>query len=134
MLGGAGNDLLFAGEAVVDANDSFTGGNGLDILVGGPGNDSLLGGGGLDTAIFAGDCADHRISGFGTIARTVEDLVGNGGRDSLSGVEPLQFDDGVFDARNGQFSDGEFATAEVEALVTSPGSSTDPEPLLAPVG
>ncbi|MEZ5866177.1 MAG: Ig-like domain-containing protein [Geminicoccaceae bacterium] len=128
LFGDNGNDILFGGKD----GDALSGGNGLDILVGGPGDDSLLGGGGLDTAIFAGDFADHRISGFGTL-RTVEDLVGDGGRDGLTSVELLQFDDGVFDARNGQFTEGAFATPAVEALVTSPGFSTDPEPILAPV-
>jgi Ca2+-binding RTX toxin-like protein len=122
LTGNAGNDLLMGGAD----NDTLAGGNGLDILVGGPGDDALLGGSGLDTAIFAGAFADHRVSGFGSFARTVQDLAGNGGRDSLLAVELLQFDDGVFDARNGKFTAGDFATPEVEALITSQGFSTDP--------
>ena len=138
VLGGAGKDSLFdsVGNDILmggAGNDTLSGSAGLDILVGGPGNDSLLGGIGLDTAIFAGDFADHSVSGFGSAARTVEDLAGNGGEDGLTSVELLQFDDGVFDARDGSFTPGAYATPAVEALVTSPGFTTDPEPILAPV-
>ncbi len=128
LFGQNGDDILMGGAG----NDALAGGSGLDILVGGPGNDTLMGGSGLDTAIFEGAFADHRITGIGTW-RTVQDQAGDGGSDGLTSVELLQFDDGVFDARNGQFTEGAFATAEVEALVTSPGFTTDPEPFLAPV-
>ena len=128
LIGEAGDDLLMGGSGI----ENLSGGAGLDILVGGPGNDNLAGGSGLDTAIFAGAFADHGISGFGT-TRIVQDHAGDGGRDILSSVELLQFDDGVFDASSGQFDAGGFATPEVEALVTSPGFTTDPGPILAPV-
>jgi Ca2+-binding RTX toxin-like protein len=123
VFAGAGNDLVFGDRG----SDRLFGDAGNDILVGGPGNDSLYGGPGLDTAVFAGLFADHRITGFGTQSRTVEDRAGNGGRDSLNLVELLQFDDGVFDARNGSFTPNAFATAAVEQLVTSPGFTTTPD-------
>lgn len=106
----------------------------------------MLGGSGADTAIFDGVFADHRIGGFGiptptgidstgfdgSVFRTVEDLVGEGGRDSLAAVELLQFDDGVLDTRSGTFDDGAVATAAVEALMTVPTAAADPESLLTP--
>ena len=126
-----------------DGDDVVLAGLGDDILVGGPGDDVLLGDLGLDTAIFAGAFADYRITGTDSTARTVEDLVGDGGRDTLSSVELLQFDDGVFDVRTGvfddadapsvQLDDGAVVTAEAEVLVSAAGIATDVEPLLTPV-
>ncbi len=42
----------------------------------------------------------------------------------------LQIDDGFLDLRNASFSEG-FANERVEALMTTPGFSTDPSPAFA---
>jgi hypothetical protein len=85
VLGGAGND-------------SLDGAQGADTLTGGAGNDRLTGGPDLDTAVFAGNAADYEISTVGGVT-TVQDLQstvnGNDGKDSLIGVERLQFRDQV---------------------------------------
>ena len=143
LKGDAGDDTIDSGDGAdtIDGgagDDVVLGGLGNDILVGGLGDDMMLGGAGEDTAIFAGAFADHRIDGFGiptpagsdstgfdgSVFRVVEDLVGDGGRDSLVAVELLQFDDGILDARTGEFDDGAaIATAEPEPLVTAPATS-----------
>jgi hypothetical protein len=121
LQGESGDDVLFGGAG----NDTLSGGEGNDILVGGPGNDSLDGGPGLDTSIFAGAFADFRLQSAGGRLQ-VQDRVGGEGRDTLTTVELLQFDDGFFDVASRTFNADAFATDAVEALVTSPGFSTDP--------
>jgi hypothetical protein len=85
--------------------------------------------GGLDIAIFAGERADFTVTNLGRIVQ-VQDTTGSEGRDTLSAIEILQFDDGFLDLRDNSFSDG-FANDRVEALVTRPGFSTDPAPSFA---
>ena len=82
----------------------------------------------LNAAIFAGDRADFTLSGFAIFNRIVQANTGSEGRDTLSFVELLQFDDGVLDDRTGTFTPGGYATPAVEALVTTPGFTTNPGP------
>ena len=105
---------------------------GGDIRVGGPGDDVLDGGFGLDTAIFLGAFADHEVRGTGT-TRTVRDHVDDGGQDTLSAIELLQFDEGILDVRDDAFTPDGVSSPAVEAPVAGPGVTSDPEPLLAPV-
>ena len=120
-----GNDILFGGRG----NDRLSGGPGDDILVGGPGNDQLDGGDGIDVALFAGDFADFRITSAGPRVQ-VQDRVGNEGNNTLTAIDILQFDDGFLDLRDNNFSEG-YADDRVEALLTTPGFSTDPDPAFA---
>lgn len=138
IAGGAGNDTIRGddGADTIDGgegDDFVLGGLGDDILVGGLGDDLILGGSGVDTAIFSGLYADHLVTGFGRLARTVEDLAGDGGRDRLSDVELLQFDDGTLDLRSGAFDDGGVSNQAAAAPIAGPGFANDLEPLLTPV-
>lgn len=91
LAGGRGDDLLEGGSG----DDHLAGGQGDDLLWGGPGDDLILGGRGNDVAVFAGSAADHLIERVGR-GWTVTDLVGDGGRDLLRGVETVVFDDAAF--------------------------------------
>jgi Ca2+-binding RTX toxin-like protein len=138
IAGGAGDDTIRgdAGADTIDAgegDDFVLGGLGDDILVGGLGDDVILGGAGVDTAVFTGAFSDHLVTGFGSLARTVEDLAGGGSRDRLADVELLQFDDGILDLRSGAFDAGGVSSPAVEAPVAGPGFAADLEPLLTPV-
>lgn len=87
-LGGKGNDKLTGNEAP----NSLAGGDGNDVLAGREGDDNLQGGAGIDTAFYAGKRADYSVVRSGLDA-TVSDSRGVDGKDSLSGVERIQFAD-----------------------------------------
>ena len=81
--GGAGDDIIAAGT-------------GNDTITGGAGNDAIDGGGGTDVAVFSGNRADYVITGARTGTRTSLIITGrSGGTDTLTGVEQLQFADGL---------------------------------------
>ena len=87
--GGDGDDLIFANPL---------GG----VLHGMDGNDTLRGGAGLDTAAYQHARADYTIQKTAT-GYSVQDTKGSEGTDQLSGIERLQFSDGVlaFDTTTG---------------------------------
>ena len=88
--GGGGDDNLSAGEG----NDLLLGGDGNDYLTGGGGNDDLFGGAGNDTASFAGTRDEYLIEAGEDGGFIVTDTVaGRDGRDTLSDVEILEFND-----------------------------------------
>ena len=89
LFGNAGNDHLIGR----DGDDTLTGGTGDDWLNGGTGNDTLKGDGGTDTAIFSGLISNYSFTFNGTRLVSVIDTVGNGGTDTLEGIEKLQFSD-----------------------------------------
>jgi Ca2+-binding RTX toxin-like protein len=121
LFGGAGDDLLRGGGGL----DTMRGGGGLDTIVGdgagdflygnggndiiygkygddfiwgGSGDDSIRGGSGFDTVTFNRKISDYNITfGQGNLGEfvTVFDHVGNGGKDTLRGVERMVFDDDV---------------------------------------
>ncbi|MGE0724329.1 MAG: M10 family metallopeptidase C-terminal domain-containing protein [Alphaproteobacteria bacterium] len=91
--GGAGADRLTGNGAA----NRLDGGPGNDTLAGGAGDDTLAGGAGDDLARFAGARADHAIGRDGQWL-VVE---GPGGRDLLSGIEHLAFDDATIAAPEG---------------------------------
>ena len=122
ILGRAGADILFGGRG----DDYLQGQGGNDILVGGPGNDLIEGGPGLDVAIYDQPFSRQDILHLGSQIR-VQD--GNRFVDTLTTVELLQFDDGVYEVASRKFTAGAYATPEVEALVTSDGFSTNPGPI-----
>ena len=97
--GSASDDFDFTGVklGVVAAggggDDSLTGGFGSDTLTGGAGSDTLDGGAGVDTAVYAGFAHDYALAltaGAGTVSGGPE-----GGTDTLTSVENLQFLDGT---------------------------------------
>ena len=98
LSGGADNDTVF-GDA---GNDQIDGGSGDDTLQGDAGDDQITGGAGSDTVVYtqARNIVDITYSN-GQITVT-----GPAGRDVLTGIERLQFADGVFDVR----ADGQLAT------------------------
>jgi len=114
LSGGAGNDTLSG----LGGDDVLAGGSGLDRLFGGDGNDRLTGGtsddlidggSGTDTAVFTSTFASV------TIANEAGQIIVNGteGRDTLRGIEVLQFADGIVDVdANGQ------AAAETRRTLT----------------
>jgi len=123
--GRGGNDIIFGGRG----NDRMFGGGDDDILIGGPGNDNMDGGDGRDVAVFAGEFADFRIKGGGAKLQ-VQDETKAEGNNTLSAIEVLQFDDGFFDVAEDSFDDG-YASATLEALLTSPKFTNDPTPAFA---
>ncbi|CAL1690066.1 hypothetical protein MMB232_00186 [Brevundimonas subvibrioides] len=93
-LSGAGYSMTLIGGA---GDDTLTTGAFDDRLIGGLGNDALNGGAGLDLAVFAGSRASAGISYSGP-AIIVD---GPDGRDTLTSIEALSFNDGVYDVVNG---------------------------------
>ncbi|WP_376092766.1 calcium-binding protein [Roseomonas sp. CCTCC AB2023176] len=111
LAGGEGKDVLDGGDGDDElgggaGNDRLKGGGGIDIMWGdgryggGPGGDDTLdGGAGIDYAVFRGNVSDYRITTNGGGVTTVQDLrsaAGSGvldGKDRLTGVERLVFDD-----------------------------------------
>jgi VCBS repeat-containing protein len=86
-----GNDLLYGDGG----NDTVFGGTGNDRLDGGAGNDILRGDEGTDIARFHVNVADAKITRNADGSLTVQHLKGDGGTDTVSTVELLQFNDTV---------------------------------------
>lgn len=81
-------------KLVVSATGStIQGGAGNDTLTAGAGDNAINGGAGIDTVVFSGVQANFSIKNINGALQVV-DLVGNGGLDTLSSVERLQFTDG----------------------------------------
>jgi len=117
--GAAGNDKLRGREGADTLSggagrDRLEGGSGDDLLIGGAGNDKLLGGYGIDTAVFSGDRSDYTIS----VVRGQTKITGLDGTDTITDVERLQFDDGVYDV-NGD------PLAQAEGMPGLPGADDD---------
>jgi Ca2+-binding RTX toxin-like protein len=74
-------------------NDRLAGGNGNDLLMGGTGNDAIMGGADTDTAVFR-----HAFSDL-TITRTANGftVTSGDGSDSLTGMERIGADDGIYE-------------------------------------
>ena len=111
MFGQAGNDSLLGG----DGDDFLSGGRGADSLNGGDGddrlngdldndrlfgragNDILDGGDGTDTARYEGSFADYDFDiETGVITVIDQRAATQGDTDTLTNIEILQFDDGIF--------------------------------------
>jgi len=73
--------------------DTITGNNKGNEITGNGGNDTIDGGGGIDVAIFAGNKATYTISQSGS---NVTVAGGSDGTDTITNVEFLKFDDGVW--------------------------------------
>src|SRR5690606_7114139 len=105
LHGGSGDDLLDGGAG----GDTLVGGAGNDTLIGGAGGDLLIGGPGDDSIIFAGDLDSFSFDilddGSVVVTSITNRIAANGavGGDTVQGAEVLQFDDGSFVLRNGNF-------------------------------
>lgn len=104
LEGGSGNDELWGDRAVGpnggadqlfggDGHDILRGGDGDDILWGDAGSDTIHGGNGYDVARFSGPRSSYEVL---VLADRII-VRGGGDKDTLFGVEALQFDDTVFD-------------------------------------
>ncbi|MCR4377239.1 MAG: tandem-95 repeat protein, partial [Rhodospirillales bacterium] len=101
IVGGQGNDVLFG----ADADDHIDGGMGDDHLQGNAGDDIIAGGEGDDVARYAGNASDYVLTQDSDTITVTDINTGDGvdeGRDILTGVEELQFNDRsyFFDATN----------------------------------
>ncbi|WP_158025617.1 tandem-95 repeat protein [Maricaulis sp. W15] len=94
LSGDDGDDILFGGAG----RDTLLGGDGDDILSGGAGRDTIIGGQGHDTLVYGGSVRDAQVTGDSNQA----EIRGSDGRDTLEGVEAIQFDDATvyLDGRN----------------------------------
>ncbi|WP_310475794.1 M10 family metallopeptidase C-terminal domain-containing protein [Sandarakinorhabdus sp.] len=91
LTGGSQSDVLSGSGGA----DRLFGGAGDDRLTGGAGNDTLNGGSGTDTAVFTGSRRDYSVTRSGDTV-TIRDLRANAdGTDTLTGVEQVQFTDGL---------------------------------------
>jgi Ca2+-binding RTX toxin-like protein len=95
-----GNDTI-KGTASADqlfgyaGNDIFQAGAGDDGIIAGAGSDSIDGGAGIDTVRYVGNIGDYKIERTSD-GVAITDLKGNGGIDTLHGVETVQFDNKFF--------------------------------------
>jgi subtilisin family serine protease len=97
--GGDGNNTIVANAAGgtlhgMGGNDALRGAAGKDVLDGGAGNDTLSGGDGFDVALYHGARANYTITRTAD-GYTVADRTGADGSDTLTGIERLQFSDGL---------------------------------------
>ncbi|WP_420861217.1 calcium-binding protein [Algirhabdus cladophorae] len=92
--GGKGNDIIDGARG----NDYLRGGNGDDTLIGGSGVDILNGGIGIDTAVFVGLREDFIAEEGADGEILITDLSGQ--TDTLTNIELVSFDDGVFNIPN----------------------------------
>lgn len=134
LSGMAGDDVLdgLAGDDVLDGgegDDLIYGGRGDDRLTGGLGNDRIDGGAGDDVLIVSGVFSDYRLlmDGDDFILKGLE------GRDHLTGVESIRFDDGrvlelnrMYAADAGACADGRIP----EALLSDCPADGDPPQVL----
>ncbi|HEY8570917.1 hypothetical protein [Phenylobacterium sp.] len=104
VQGLGGSDLL-QGAA---GDDSLSGGEGGDTLAGEAGLDVIDGGAGVDVALYSGARSDYQVTVQSDGSVVVTDLRSGGpdGSDTLTGVESLQFSDGVVSATAGQNQTG----------------------------
>lgn len=88
--GAIADDFLLVVSA---QNGVVVGGAGNDSFAAGKGNDQINGGDGIDTVSYSGARSQYSVVRVGDTA-TVTDQSGDGGIDSLTSVERLQFADG----------------------------------------
>jgi Ca2+-binding RTX toxin-like protein len=88
--GGSGPDVL----AGLSGNDTISGFGGDDRIIGSAGNDAIDGGAGLDSLVFDALRAGYVPTQAGA-KWTLSKQYGDGGSDTLAGVERLLFQDGA---------------------------------------
>ena len=94
LEGGRGEDVLMGGAG----DDQLAGGDGDDMFEGAAGDDVIAGGAGDDVAVYSGNQADYTITYDAPSATyTVADARDGApdGVDTLTGVEFVQFADGI---------------------------------------
>ncbi len=106
LAGGSGNDRLTGN----DVDHVLIGGAGDDVLTGGLGADLLHGGGGFDTATYAVSYKSFALTRAGN-DWTLSTSTDTKERDTLNGIERLQFADAVLAIS----TDGLAATVELSA-------------------
>ncbi|WP_298290486.1 peroxidase family protein [Novosphingobium sp.] len=92
LTGSNANNVIDGGIG----NDVISAGSGNDTVTGGAGNDMIDGGAGSDIAVYSGNRAEYAISSARTGTKTSLVITGKEGADTLTGVEQLQFADGLF--------------------------------------
>ena len=91
LTGSNANNVIDGGAG----NDTISAGAGNDTITGGLGNDLIDGGAGADIAVYSGNRADYLITSARTGTKTSLIITGKDGVDTLTGVEQLQFADGL---------------------------------------
>lgn len=124
MLGGLGIDTLYGGAGA----DDLDGGDGDDTIIGGAGNDLIEGGLGTDIAVYNGSLLDYDFFYDGTTL-TITDKTGAEGVDTLTGIEKVQFDEGIYTLQmqpfNNGLNDSFVSTADKDLMIG--GNTTAPE-------
>ncbi|MGJ8605258.1 MAG: SGNH/GDSL hydrolase family protein [Marivita sp.] len=113
----AGFDLTaLAGNVVPGSarDDTLTGTDGNDTVTGGAGDDVIDGKGGADIAVVTGAHTGFTLKIAETI--TLIDRSGAEGRDTLTGIETVTFDDTLFDLS--AFDDAAFVTPDAFRSLT----------------
>ncbi|MBB4082710.1 beta strand repeat-containing protein [Brevundimonas lenta] len=102
------------------AGDQLYGMGGADVLQGQGGNDTLEGGDGTDTAVFRGARSAYTITAtsFGAI------VSGPDGVDTLTGIERLQFDDGLYSLAGAPLPSTTNGTAGADTINGTAGVNT----------
>jgi Ca2+-binding RTX toxin-like protein len=136
LLGGDGNDSLdgdaendgsqnpvtATGADILDGGagvDTLNGAAGDDTLIGGIGNDTLNGGTGTDVAVFSGNRSAYTVT---VITGNTVRVVGPDGTDTLTSVERLRFDDGLFDQMGNPLPNEINGTAGADTLTGTAGA------------
>lgn len=102
LRGGAGGDQINGGDGADlivggDGGDMLNGDGGDDVFYGQAGDDTVNGGEGDDVAVYGGSLADYTVRvSQSTGEFEVIALAGDEGTDVLSGVERVQFSNGIF--------------------------------------
>ena len=109
----AGHDVI-SGLA---GHDTLNGGSGNDSITGGAGNDNIAGGTGYDIAYYSGFSYDYTAREAGGIITVADKNVGDGDDaiDKLTGIEALQFTNGLADWAKHAFK-GTTADDQITAL------------------
>jgi hypothetical protein len=76
-----------------DQDNRLTGNDGNNLIIGGKGNDLIAGGGGEDTAEFSGRYSEYEIKKAGNKIIVTDTISGRDGKDELTDVEILKFED-----------------------------------------
>lgn len=95
--GQGGNDTLISIENITGTifADTFFGNNANNTFTGFSGDDIITGAGGVDHAVYHGVRADYTITGSSGVRTVADNEVNRDGSDTVTGVERLHFTDGI---------------------------------------
>jgi Ca2+-binding RTX toxin-like protein len=128
VLGGSSGDEMFGLEGA----DKMIGRGGNDMLCGGGGNDMLFGGSGTDTAIYEYNWQCYKLlSGRSTSQFSLQLTQFEGGTDSISTVERLQFANRTFESISSFFQtyDQYWSKTSAPTIPDQPTTVDPPTPL-----